>query len=473
MAFCINCGQQIEASANFCNACGKRVSGAVDSVTSTVATAGTAVETVSASAPESSAANEEKNWLLRHPVLAIWLAIIVIIAVCGLVFESSGSRNNEGLGVNDPAAIQAIQHRAVADFDVPANGVWRSGPNLLNCPLDKFNCAEVTYRVSTMNGGDAKEVEAKWIVAFKKSNEKVGFIQTMTPLARAGFSYPGLLNKEDIYATPEDLASDEDHGNATSPASVPQVPPAIDLDANTASMRPRPTPYQSRASDVSLANSIFEQLQHSPNLKTAKINVVAENGRVTLTGTVDTAANRVEAADIAAAVPGVNIITNSLVAQAAETSPASQSGPTNASSPAQQPAPVPQTASTWTDPHTGLMWARQDNGSDVNWNQASNYCRNLTLAGYSNWRLATIDEFTDIYDQTPNVNGSHVKGAIRLTACCPWSSSEVSNYGVRARRSSSFQEVKAHQSFSFLHGRRLSFDIGGFSNVPRALCVRP
>jgi hypothetical protein len=65
---------------------------------------------------------------------------------------------------------------------------------------------------------------------------------------------------------------------------------------------------------------------------------------------VDTAANRVEAADIAAAVPGVTIITNSSVAQAVETSPASQAGATNASSPAQQPAPVPQSASTWTDP---------------------------------------------------------------------------------------------------------------------------
>ena len=25
---------------------------------------------------------------------------------------------------------------------------------------------------------------------------------------------------------------------------------------------------------------------------------------------------------------------------------------------------------TWTDPDTGLMWARKDNGSDISWNQA-------------------------------------------------------------------------------------------------------
>ena len=30
--------------------------------------------------------------------------------------------------------------------------------------------------------------------------------------------------------------------------------------------------------------------------------------------------------------------------------------------------------STLTDPATGLMWARQDNGIDVNWRQSSSYC---------------------------------------------------------------------------------------------------
>jgi Protein of unknown function (DUF1566) len=48
--------------------------------------------------------------------------------------------------------------------------------------------------------------------------------------------------------------------------------------------------------------------------------------------------------------------------------------------------------STWTDPDTGLMWAKKDNGADVNWNQASNYCTKLQLAGYSDWRLPTIEE---------------------------------------------------------------------------------
>ena len=101
------------------------------------------------------------------------------------------------------------------------------------------------------------------------------------------------------------------------------------------SMSPSPPPYQPTATDARLLNLISEQLQRAPNLTTAKINVVAENGRVTLTGTVETSADRAEAAEIAAAVPGVSIIRNSLVAQVADTSPALREGTATVRSPGQ------------------------------------------------------------------------------------------------------------------------------------------
>jgi hypothetical protein len=78
---------------------------------------------------------------------------------------------------------------------------------------------------------------------------------------------------------------------------------------------------------------------------------------------------------------------------------------------------------TWSDPATRLMWAKKDNGSDVNWQQATNYCRNLQLSGYSDWHLATIDELKGIYDANANIDGCHVKGNLQLSSSWYWSSS--------------------------------------------------
>ena len=77
---------------------------------------------------------------------------------------------------------------------------------------------------------------------------------------------------------------------------------------------------------------------------------------------------------------------------------------------------------TWNDPSTGLMWTRMDNGVNVNWKQANQHCEKMTVGGYSDWRLPTIDELSGLYDQKQNVGGYHIKGGIRLSNCCPWSS---------------------------------------------------
>src|SRR4029077_9959319 len=87
----------------------------------------------------------------------------------------------------------------------------------------------------------------------------------------------------------------------------------------------------------------------------------------------------------------------------------------------------------WIDPSTGLMWSGKDNGKDVSWNKAMKYCRDLRLAGYSDWRLATIEELQDIYDanlETPGLAGPgkgraftwHVRGGLLLSGV-EWSSS--------------------------------------------------
>lgn len=65
---------------------------------------------------------------------------------------------------------------------------------------------------------------------------------------------------------------------------------------------------------------------------------------------------------------------------------------------------------TFTDPSTGLMWARQDNGADINWENAKSYCDNYSVPGVTGWRMPTRDELERLY-----ASNGH-KGKIELTA---------------------------------------------------------
>ncbi len=131
----------------------------------------------------------------------------------------------------------------------------------------------------------------------------------------------------------------------------------------------------------------------------------------------------------------------------AETEPATQ----RTAPPTTQPTDAP----TWTDPATGLMWAGKDNGSNVTWNEAQTYCSDLRLAGYSKWRLPTIDELAGIYDETQDVNDWHIKGGIRISGW-EWTNSAANSSG-------------EHQLFTF-HGTKKESVLVVFNR--RALCVR-
>jgi len=130
--------------------------------------------------------------------------------------------------------------------------------------------------------------------------------------------------------------------------------------------------------------------------------------------------------------------------------------------PAPQMTPAPQPTSTWIDPTTGLMWTKQDNGSDVDWNQAKDYCRNLRLGGYSGWSTPSIDELAGIYGETQNDNGWHIKGGIQLSSRWGWSSNRNRSFPVLYREA---------WNFSFDNGKRYSSLRGG-SVFMRTLCVR-
>lgn len=99
---------------------------------------------------------------------------------------------------------------------------------------------------------------------------------------------------------------------------------------------------------------------------------------------------------------------------------------------------VPNTV--WQDPSTGLMWAGSDNGYNINWKDANNFCSpQLKIGEYSGWRLPDINELKTLYDGSFNhyytyhgepYNGfydgdqylNHAKASVEVNSCCVWSS---------------------------------------------------
>jgi len=59
---------------------------------------------------------------------------------------------------------------------------------------------------------------------------------------------------------------------------------------------------------------------------------------------------------------------------------------------------------TITDPDAGLMWAKADSHADLkkclNWHDSKVYVKNLTTGSYNDWRLPTLDELSNLHDNT-------------------------------------------------------------------------
>lgn len=127
----------------------------------------------------------------------------------------------------------------------------------------------------------------------------------------------------------------------------------------------------------------------------------------------------------------------------------------------------------WVDPSTGLMWPAKDSGKDMTWHQAEKYCRNLRLAGYSDWRLPTIDELASLVDTSSRAPrrvgnreivtlGRLVRGNLSVTGD-PWSSN---------REKDIFGHPYGPGWFFNFTTAEPSGDLPYFRNTKYALCVR-
>jgi len=108
-------------------------------------------------------------------------------------------------------------------------------------------------------------------------------------------------------------------------------------------------------------------------------------------------------------------------------------------------------ASVWVDNRTSLMWTANASNDDMIWDSAKNYCTNITVGGYSQWRLPTIDELQGLYDENlPN----HMRGQFRVSFPFVWSA----NAGADAAWAFYFRDGKRHYNRGY--------------STNRALCVR-
>jgi hypothetical protein len=87
------------------------------------------------------------------------------------------------------------------------------------------------------------------------------------------------------------------------------------------------------------------------------------------------------------------------VPQAKPTRPAGQTipAPAAASSNSQSADTTPTLTGVLRESDTGLMWETDSGKSDRTWSQAEGYCHDLRLSGFSDWRLATLNELESVY----------------------------------------------------------------------------
>ena len=129
----------------------------------------------------------------------------------------------------------------------------------------------------------------------------------------------------------------------------------------------------------------------------------------------------------------------------------------------------------WIDTATNLMWASKDSDKEYSWKKAMKYCGAFRLAGFSDWRLARLEELQGVFDKhanSPGLDGAkeyhnvspttyHIRGGIFLRPY-QWTSTEIAGH-------TRFLNGYAWR-FDFGPGDAFDGDEKSFRH--RALCVR-
>ena len=110
------------------------------------------------------------------------------------------------------------------------------------------------------------------------------------------------------------------------------------------------------------------------------------------------------------------------------------------------------------DSATGLIWQDDNDAKTItkDWNGAKAYCENLTLGGFSDWRLPNIYELTTLVDNTKLEEPYMVKGIQKFVLYSYWTST-------------TFDDRESAWSVAFLYGDNNGL---GKINTSYVRCVR-
>lgn len=86
------------------------------------------------------------------------------------------------------------------------------------------------------------------------------------------------------------------------------------------------------------------------------------------------------------------------------------------------------------DSATGLMWQDNNDAKTIkkDWEGAKAYCENLTLGGFSDWRLPNIYELTTLLDNTKSSKPFVIDGIANIDSNYYWSSTTCASFSSSA-----------------------------------------
>ncbi|MEA2091815.1 MAG: DUF1566 domain-containing protein, partial [Campylobacterota bacterium] len=94
-------------------------------------------------------------------------------------------------------------------------------------------------------------------------------------------------------------------------------------------------------------------------------------------------------------------------------------------------ADISKSGNIVSDSLTKLQWQDDAVGSTMSWNGAISFCENLTLDGYSDWRVPNINELKSIVDRSKS-NPAIVTGFSHISSNYYWSATTHQGYSERA-----------------------------------------